>query len=274
MEIRNDIGNSIYGTGVPVIFLHGMGSSSTIWKPIVKELQNESQCILFDLPGHGKTPHREWDPLSLEDIASIIINEIDKLDIEKFHLVGHSLGGWVGLEISSTYPDRVLSFTAIAPGGLWRDKTTREYPSMPVLKLLSIVLPLLAKAIPRIDKLKKFAFGPSVYDYRMVDHRSATDAVIAFSIACNSWYKSKRANQFHIQGEHFSNGFNKHINPKVPITVLFGDKDTSATPERHQDRSLLPEEAKWVTLIDSGHVPMWDNRDKVLNEIKLNISRR
>jgi pimeloyl-ACP methyl ester carboxylesterase len=274
MEIRNDIGNEIYGSGVPVVFLHGMGSSSTVWKPIVKELKHDRQCILFDLPGHGKTPLREWDPLALEDIASIIINEIDKLNIEKFHLVGHSLGGWVGLEIASAQPERILSFTAIAPAGLWRHKHSQEYPSIPVLKLMNITLPIFAKIIPRVDRLKRIAFAPSVYDYKKVDTESATDAILAFSIACNAWYKSKRANQFHIQGEHFSNGFNKYINPKVPITVLFGDKDISATPERHQDRTLLPDQVKWVVLPDSGHVPMWDNYDKVLDEIRLNIYRQ
>lgn len=274
MEIRNDIGSSISGSGVPVVFLHGMGSSSSVWKPTVRAIENDRQCILFDFPGHGSTPLREWDPLTPEDIASIIINEIDKLNIEKFHLVGHSLGGWVGLEIASSYPDRVLSFTAIAPAGLWRHKNTYDYPSIPTLKLMNILLPLVAKIIPKIDKLKKIAFSPSVYDYKRVNNESAKDAIMAFSIACNSWYNSKRINKFQVQAEYLSNGFSKDIDPKVPITVIFGDKDISFTPLKHQDKSLLSKDVKWVSLPDSGHVPMWDNPDRVLDEIKLNVYRR
>jgi pimeloyl-ACP methyl ester carboxylesterase len=271
MEIKSAIGNEIYGTGIPVVFLHGMGSSSSIWKPIVKEIEHDRQCVLFDFPGHGDTPLKEWDPLKPEDIAGIIMLEINRLNIDKFHLVAHSLGGWVGLEIASLYPDRVLSFTSMAPAGLWRHKNTYDYPSIPMLKLLNIALPLFANIIPKIDKLKKIAFSDSVADYKKVNNKSATDAIIAFSKACNSWYNSKRINKFQVQAEYLSNGFNKNIDPKVPITVIFGMKDISFTIEKHQDSSLLHKGVKWICLPDSGHVPIWDNYDKVVSEIKLNI---
>ena len=173
-----------------------MGSSSSVWKPIVKQIEHDRQCFLFDFPGHGATPFNEWDPLTPEDMAAIIINGIDNLGIDKFHLVGHSLGGWVGLEIASAYPDRVLSFTAISPGGLWRHKNTYEYASMPMLKLMHLFLPLVANIIPKIDKLKKMAFSSAVADYKKVSNESAVDAIKAFSIACDSWYKSKKINNF------------------------------------------------------------------------------
>jgi hypothetical protein len=48
-------------------------------------------------------------------------------------------------------------------------------------------------------------------------------------------------------------------------------KDISFTIEKHQDSSLLHERVKWISLPDSGHVPIWDNYDRVVNEIKLNI---
>ena len=248
-----------------------MGSSSSVWKPIVKEIEHNRQCVLFDFPGHGDTPFNEWDPLTPEDMASIVINELDRLGIGKFHLVGHSLGGWVGLEISSAYPDRVLSFTAIAPAGLWRHQNTYEYPSMPILKLMHIVLPMFASIIPRVDRLKKIAFSSAVADYKKVETQSAVDAIRSFSIACNSWYKSKKIKNFQVQADILSDGFNKDIDPKIPITVIFGRRDMSFTRPKFQDSSLLPDGLKWLSWPDSGHVPMWDNLDKVIHEIKLNI---
>lgn len=267
MKLRS----KVYGHGTPVVFLHGMGSSSSVWKPIVKQIQHNKQCILFDFPGHGDTPFNEWDPLTPEDMALIIIDGIDRLGVGKFHLVGHSLGGWVGLEIASAYPDRVLSFTAISPAGLWRHQNTYEYPSMPILKLMHIMLPLLSRIIPKIDRLKKIAFSSSVFDYKKISYDSAVDAIKSFSIACNSWYKSKKINNFQVQADILSDGFNKHIDSSIPITVIFGRRDMSFTRPKYQDRSLLPEAAKWLSWPDSGHVPMWDNLDKVAHEIKLNI---
>jgi hypothetical protein len=55
------------------------------------------------------------------------------------------------------------------------------------------------------------------------------------------------------------------------MTVIFGRRDTSFTRPKFQDSSLVPEGAKWLSWPDSGHVPMWDNLDKVAHEIKLNI---
>jgi pimeloyl-ACP methyl ester carboxylesterase len=40
--------SKIYGDGIPVVFLHGMGSSSSVWKPIVKEIKHNRKCVLFD----------------------------------------------------------------------------------------------------------------------------------------------------------------------------------------------------------------------------------
>lgn len=263
--------SKIFGSGTPVVFLHGMGSSSSVWKPIVKEIQSTNKCILFDFPGHGDTPFNEWDPLTPEDMASIIIDGIDKLNVGEFHLVGHSLGGWVGLEIASAYPDRLLSFTAISPGGLWRHKNTYEYPPMWLLKIMHFVLPVIAPVIPKINKLKQIAFSSSVYTFKNMSKESMIDAIKSFAIACDSWYKSKKIGNFKVQANILADGFNKHIDPNVPITVIFGRRDMSFTRPKFQDASLVPSTAKWLSWPDSGHVPMWDNLDKVIHEIKLNV---
>jgi pimeloyl-ACP methyl ester carboxylesterase len=136
---------------------------------------------------------------------------------------------------------------------------------------MHILLPIISKVIPRIDRLKKIAFSSAVFDYKKIDNHTATNAIKSFSIACNSWYKSKKINNFKVQADILSDGFNKHIDSTIPITVIFGRRDTSFTRPKYQDRSLLPEGAKWLSWPDSGHVPMWDNLDKVIHEIKLNV---
>ena len=265
-----NLNKEIIGTGTPIVFLHGMGSSSNVWENIIKSFKN-NKCILIDFPGHGKTPFNEWDPLSPEDMARQIIKAIDECEVTDFHLVGHSLGGWVGLEICSAYPDRVKSFTAISPAGLWRHKNTYSYPPTYILKPMHIILPLISRVIPRFDKLKKIAFSSAVFDYKKIDNLTATNAIKSFSIACNSWYKSKKIDNFKIQADILSDGFNKHIDSTIPITVIFGRRDMSFTRPKYQDRSLLPEGSKWLSWPDSGHVPMWDNTEKVIHEIKLNV---
>jgi pimeloyl-ACP methyl ester carboxylesterase len=99
----------------------------------------------------------------------------------------------------------------------------------------------------------------------------AVDAIRSFAIACDSWYKSKKINNFQVQADILADGFTKTINPNVKMTVIFGRRDMSFTRPKFQDQSLVPSTAKWLSWPDSGHVPMWDNLDKVIYEIKLNI---
>lgn len=266
-----NLSHKVIGQGTPIVFLHGMGSSSTVWKKIVKQMRYDDKCILFDFPGHGETPFNEWDPLTPAEMASNIIKELDRLNINKFHLVGHSLGGWVGLEIASAYSDRLLSFTAIAPAGLWTHKNTYEYPSMPLLKAMHILLPIFSPIIIRSKKLKKIAFSSSAYRWNEIDNQTAKDAINSFAIACNSWYKSKKIKNFDVQAEILSKGFYKKIDPSIPITVIFGRRDMSFTRPKFQDKLLMPSSTRWLSWPDSGHVPMWDNMKMVVEEIKLNV---
>lgn len=52
----------------PILFIHGMGSAATAWKPLIRALHSEYRCITVDLPGHGETPYlpnQAMDPYSL-----------------------------------------------------------------------------------------------------------------------------------------------------------------------------------------------------------------
>ena len=79
-----------YGSGEPLILIHGMGSAATAWKPIIPSLANSFEVYTVDLPGHGKSAldlSIAMDPKSLSDL--VLANLIEQ-GIEKFHLVGNS----------------------------------------------------------------------------------------------------------------------------------------------------------------------------------------
>ena len=114
------------GSGAPLLLIHGMGSASTAWKSIRPALQEKFQVTAIDLPGHGKSdfdPHQAMDPYSL---ALLMTKQMDDLGIEKAHIAGNSLGGWIALEMAAAFPDRVLSVTGLAPAGLWLVPTTQR----------------------------------------------------------------------------------------------------------------------------------------------------
>jgi pimeloyl-ACP methyl ester carboxylesterase len=92
--------SSTTGEGYPLIFLHGFLESSTMWDYLSLDELN-CQKIFIDLPGHGKSPLCEVLPPSIETMAILVVELINSLNIEKCTVVGHSMGGYVALEVKN-----------------------------------------------------------------------------------------------------------------------------------------------------------------------------
>ncbi|MGV3631868.1 MAG: alpha/beta fold hydrolase [Bacteroidota bacterium] len=87
----------IYGEGHPVVFLHGFLESLTMWETF--DLGGCSfQSVLIDLPGHGNLPlNKEYK--NLAEVAAEIKAFLEGLGIGQFDLIGHSLGGYIAVEL-------------------------------------------------------------------------------------------------------------------------------------------------------------------------------
>ena len=96
------------GKGFPLVFLHGYCESSKIWEDLSRELSVEYRVICPDLPGFGKSPLPP-SQFSLEQIGDLLVNWLKSMGIDECIVAGHSLGGYITLEILRKYPDFVRS---------------------------------------------------------------------------------------------------------------------------------------------------------------------
>ena len=81
-----------HGSGTPVLFVHGISTYSFIWRRIVPRLQDSHEVITFDLLGCGDSDMPLEISYSLTAHASRLRALVERLDLERFHLVGHDLG--------------------------------------------------------------------------------------------------------------------------------------------------------------------------------------
>jgi pyruvate dehydrogenase E2 component (dihydrolipoamide acetyltransferase) len=102
-------------TGTPIVMIHGFGSDGTSWAPLEAQLKGH-RLFRIDLPGHGKSPKLRIN--SFNDLVAHLRIAFDNLNLDKAHLVGHSLGGALALAIADTRPRKVASVSLIAPAGL------------------------------------------------------------------------------------------------------------------------------------------------------------
>jgi pimeloyl-ACP methyl ester carboxylesterase len=119
------------GTGDPIVFLHGMGTSSATWTQVMALLDDRFTVVAPDLLGHGASPLLD-DPQeytrdrTLADLDDIIDALDSSGDNAKPVLVGHSLGGYLALAYAATRPDRVRGVVVLNTGPGYRDDVKRE----------------------------------------------------------------------------------------------------------------------------------------------------
>jgi pimeloyl-ACP methyl ester carboxylesterase len=94
------------GSGPWVVLLHGFLESSEIWDTFVSQLQADFSVLMVDLPGHGRSGVVD-ETHSMELMAECVLAITDQLGIDEFAVCGHSMGGYVSLQLASFHPEKV-----------------------------------------------------------------------------------------------------------------------------------------------------------------------
>lgn len=101
----------------PLVLVHGFGGDLNNWLFNHPALAAERRVVALDLPGHGESS-KTLQRGDLDELSQVLIELLDHLDIQHAHLVGHSMGGAVSLNLARLAPSRVRSLTLIASAGL------------------------------------------------------------------------------------------------------------------------------------------------------------
>jgi pimeloyl-ACP methyl ester carboxylesterase len=104
------------GSGPPVIFLHGIATSSASWNNLIPYLRNSHTCITIELLGFGKSPKPHWYAYTPDDHVKNIQHTIKKLKLkEPYILVGHSMGGLLALHYANNHPKMISRLIMLSP---------------------------------------------------------------------------------------------------------------------------------------------------------------
>lgn len=101
IKVKNiDVNYIQYGTGKDIIFLHGWGQNIEMMKPLGDMLQNRFRITILDLPGFGKSeePKEAWN---IEKYSNFLEDFLNKVNVKKPIVIGHSFGGRVAIRFSS-----------------------------------------------------------------------------------------------------------------------------------------------------------------------------
>jgi pyruvate dehydrogenase E2 component (dihydrolipoamide acetyltransferase) len=149
--------------GVPVLFLHGFGGDLGNWLFNIDALAEVAPVIALDLPGHGQSDPK-LPGATLPELARFVAAFLDRLDVEKVHAVGHSMGGAIAAQMALDHAPRIASLAVFGSAGLG-DEVNADYTGgfvaaasrrelKPVVELLFADPSLVSRAL--VDDLLKY----------------------------------------------------------------------------------------------------------------------
>jgi pimeloyl-ACP methyl ester carboxylesterase len=233
--------------GEPLLLLHGLGGSSAVWDPVLDRLAAEREVLALDLPGFGSTPQLapQIEPTAA-NLAAAVHEACEARGVDRPHVGGNSLGGWVGLEMGRA--GWAASVTAISPAGLWRAPIgpRRLDSRLWARRLRPFVSVALYTRRTREAMLATFAAHPE-----RIPPKAGRELVLGW-IDASGYEGANRAMRTRV--------FDPAGYPSVPVTLAWGELDRLVAPPRPERR---PEGARYLVLPGVGHTPTWDNPDLV-----------
>ena len=221
-----------------MVFLHGWGLSSKIFKPIIYLLKNDYKIYALDLPGFGNAPIEK--PMVLKDYAETVHDFLEKNKIEKPIIIGHSFGGAVAIKLAILHPESVSKIVLVCASAI-----RQPHRKMVLIKKAA---DLLKPLFP--EKLRKFVLKLLKLD--QTDYAKIESPELK---------------------ETFKNIIGEDLKPylpsiKSPALVIWGEKDT-VTPlsEGKLIAETIPD-AKFAIVKNAGHFLFLEKPEEFIKLIK------
>jgi pimeloyl-ACP methyl ester carboxylesterase len=227
------------GHGAPLVLLHPLGADRHVWDPLVPSLAVRREVIALDLPGFGESPALDAEVPTPRALAAAVAEHLAAIGVERPHVTGNSLGGWVALELGLSGVAGGVS--GIAPAGLWPEPLV---PKAAIAHRLARALLPAAGWCVATRPGRSVLLSEAVAHPRRVPAGAARRLVRAYAVAPDF----VRVNDAMRAGR-----FEGLERIRCPVTLVWPDHD------RLIRRPVwVPDRIRNVVLSDAGHMPMWD----------------
>lgn len=156
------------GQGDVIVLLHGTASSLHTWDKWAKQLSKEYRVIRMDLPGFSLTGPDHSHRYEVKDDIAFLNKFVSRLNLDKMHIVGSSLGGRIAWEYSLLHPDRVKTLTLMNALGYPQER----WPPAIELAQWPLMDTIMAHISPRflyVSTLKEVYFDETLVTEEVVD---------------------------------------------------------------------------------------------------------
>jgi pimeloyl-ACP methyl ester carboxylesterase len=240
------------GSGEPLLLLHSLGGSVVQWSPVLARLAVDREVVAVDMPGFGESsPLPDEIEPSAANLAAAVLDFHESLGLDRPHVAGISLGGWVAIECARQ--NGASSVVGVCTAGFWRRAPENSSKRLNRARragraLLPALGPMMSTAEGRRRALGSFVHHPE---------RLSPDEARSMARAYVTAPAYLRASALMRAGEVGSLD-----DLRVPVTLAWAEFDGVVRSRPLRD-GALPKTVRQIELPDCGHVPTWDDPDLV-----------
>lgn len=208
-----------FGTGTPLVLIHGYGVAGSIWQPTLPYFAEHHQVFVIDLPGHGKSKHHgTWQ---LRALAPLLAELLEQLKLPSVAVMGQSMGGAIAIHLAAYAPALVKQLVLVSAAGV---------------PLKSNVADMMRRSI-----LSSLQSGNGIYPAALLRDLLRLQPMALWQAAGQVTYSDFRAELAAIT---------------APTLILWGERDILIPIELGYALHAALPHATFTTLPSCGHRPM------------------
>ena len=253
----------------PLLMVHGFTLSANMWHTTIDGLEQHMYCIALDLLGHGRSPVDRDGDHSIEAQGRRVLALADRLGLDRFSVIGHSMGGQIALCIAAKLaPDRIVKLVDVAGVVSGKVTTTMQQTVIEPLQRMrgNPLLPAMAtffRFAVRFKSVARKQFATWWYDFDARDFDWwREDRVLATRPGIHhTWYPAMEAFLNTDMTPHLSN-------IQCPSLVIFGEEDRVVPVNEGSMVVQHVPDCQLELIPDCGHLPMYECTDRYLALLK------
>jgi pimeloyl-ACP methyl ester carboxylesterase len=248
-----ELAYTVAGAGEPLLLVHGLGGTRQSWRRLIDRLAASHRVIAPDLPGHGDSDAPAGD-YSLGAHATALRDLLVALGHHSATVVGHSLGGGVGMQFAYQFPERTSRLVLISSGGLGPELTpmlraaTLPGAQAVVAGLAQIPERITRSLLPVMSVVPGLVAsrdaGPLAEGLRGLVDRRQRNAFIRTARTVINW-----------RGQAVSASRQLALLRDLPVLVLWGRRDETIPPSHHRSVAHVLPTARLTEIPGAGHYP-------------------
>jgi len=229
------------GSGPVIVLLHGLGSDSFFWLGTITELSKKHRVIAPDQIGFGQSD-KPFISYRIGTYVDFLDSFLTQLKVEKAHIVGISLGGWIAANYAITYPNRVEKLVLVDAAGY---APAKDFDPKFFQNLFPTTRAMIRQALSLI-----------IYNSAFFNNDAAVDFALTRRFAAGDGYTIQQIIESVKRGEDFYDGKTSQI--KQQTLIVWGKQDGLITVDNGERLKKEIPNSQLVVFDKCGHGPPFE----------------